>query len=62
MALSEATSEAIWLNRLFAELMTGPASNLMTNPALQLIYIDNSGAIFLALNPRHHDRTKHIDV
>ena len=32
--------------------MTNPASN---NP--QLIYIDNCGAISIAHNPRHHDRT-----
>ena len=42
MAVSEAASEATWLNRQFAELMTNPASN---HP--QLICIDNSGAISL---------------
>ena len=43
------------------ELMTDSDSNLAPNH-LQLIYIDNSGAISLAHNPQHHDRTKHINV
>jgi cellulose biosynthesis protein BcsQ len=55
MAVSDSASEAIWLNRLHAELTLKPHKPL-------LIYIDSTGSMSLAHNPRHHDRTKHIDV
>ena len=54
IAVTEAASEAIWLRRLFAELVS--------NSRLQQINVDNSGSISLAHNPKYHDRTKHIDV
>ena len=53
--VSDAASEGIWLNRLYAELTLKPHKPL-------LIYIDSTGSMSLAHNPRHHDRTKHIDV
>jgi len=54
---SEATREAIWLQRLLHELTQ---SDKPTNP--QLLFVDNQGAIKLTENPRFHERTKHIDI
>ena len=58
MAVTEAASEAIWLCRLYAELV----SNSGPQQIPQQINVDNSGSISLAHNPKYHDRTKHIDV
>ena len=55
MALSGATQEVIWLRRLFSGL--GLDDKVPTK-----IYEDNQGAIDISKNPKHHDRTKHIDV
>ena len=55
VALSMATQEVIWLRRLFASL--GLSGDVPT-----LIFEDNQGAIDISKNPKHHDRTKHIDV
>ena len=55
VALSTSTQEVIWLRRLFASL--GVADDAATT-----IYEDNQGALELSRNPKHHDRTKHIDV
>ena len=55
MSLSSATQEVIWLRRLLASL--GIESNSPTK-----IFEDNQGAIEISRNPKHHDRTKHIDV
>ena len=54
MALTDASKEEIWLRRLYGE--NKPSSTP------QLILVDNNGAIKLAQNPKHHDRTKHIDT
>ena len=56
MAITDAAKEAIWIRRLYAEI-TGKKKILA-----QLIYPDNAGAKALAHNPKHHDRTKHIDI
>ena len=45
----------VWLRRLFGGL--GLDVNTPTR-----IYEDNQGAIEISKNPKHHDRTKHIDV
>ncbi len=55
VALSIAAQEVIWLRRLFTDM------GVVMNSATKL-YEDNQGAIDLSKNPKHHNRTKHIDV
>ena len=55
VSLSSATQELIWLRRLLSKL--GIAFDSPTT-----VYEDNQGAIDISKNPKHHDRTKHIDV
>ena len=55
VALSMATQEAIWLRRLLDNYG-------VTIDAATVIHEDNQGAIELSRNPKHHNRTKHIDV
>ena len=55
MALSAATQEIVWLNRLCSDIKV----------ALQMPVVikeDNQGTIALAKNPFSHNRTKHIDI
>jgi hypothetical protein len=54
MALGEATKEALWLRQLKA--------GLEGDPRTITIFIDNQGALDLSKNPKHHSRTKHIEV
>jgi len=58
MAQTQATKEAIWINRLLSELDVG--YGLPHQPVI--IKADNQGAIALAKEPRFHSRTKHIDI
>ena len=55
MALSAATQEAKFLTQLLVD-MTDSESKCV------LLYVDNQGAISLAKNPVHHQRSKHIDI
>ena len=55
MALSKATTEAIWLRKLLSEL-----GFPQTNPTT--IYSDSQSAIALTANPKYHSRSKHIDT
>ena len=55
VALSMAVQEVIWLRRLFNDF------GITLNSATKL-FEDNRGAIDLSRNPKHHNRTKHIDV
>jgi hypothetical protein len=55
MSASQAAREALWLRRLMADLGFGPVG-------ATTIRCDNQGALALAKNPVHHQRTKHIDV
>ena len=55
VSLSSATQELIWLRRLLSGL--GISFDTPTT-----VYEDNQGAIDIAKNPKHHDRTKHIDI
>ena len=55
MAISKASTEAIWLRRLLYSLNC-PQS------APTIIYSDNQSAIRLTENPRFHDRSKHIAI
>ncbi|KAK8934286.1 hypothetical protein KSP39_PZI015019 [Platanthera zijinensis] len=54
MALTEAMKEAIWMQGLLDDL--GVEQEHLT------VHCDSQSAIFLATNPVHHARTKHIDV
>ena len=55
MAITEADKEAIWIQSLYSEI-TGKEHKL------QIIPVDNQGAMKLAKNPQFHNRTKHIDI
>ena len=55
VSLSSAAQELIWLHRLFKDVGVNV-------PSPTTIYEDNQGAIDLSRNPKHHNRTKHIDV
>ena len=66
VALTEATKEAKFLRQLLADIQGHTANgvktyNLNQGTAVRL-YADNQGAIALAKNPVHHQRTKHIDI
>jgi len=50
-----ATKEGIWLQMLISEL------NVTSRPKLK-IFCDNMSCITLASNPRHSERTKHVDL
>ena len=52
---TEAVREALWLRRLYHEIMRNKLQP-------QLIQCDNQGAIALCQNPKFHERTKHIDI
>ena len=55
MALSEACSEIAWLSALQREIgygSKGPVS----------LVADNQSGIFLAVNPAHDRRLKHVDI
>ena len=55
MATTQSAKEAIWLRQLMADV--GCVQDKAT-----IIMSDNQGSIALAKNPKHHSRTKHIDV
>ena len=54
VALSMAVQEVFWLRRLFSDF------GITLNSATKL-FEDNRGAIDLSRNPKHLNRTKHID-
>jgi len=57
IACSEAAKEAIWIRRLYSELLTNwhPSAPI-------LLYADNQSAVQLVKNNQFHERTKHIDT
>jgi len=55
VALATATQEAKFLRQLSSDLICLPCKSVC-------MYVDNQGAIALANNPIHHQRSKHIDV
>ena len=57
IALTQAVTESLWLQAILDDLGARKHGSEMRN-----IYIDNQGAIALALNPEYHARTKHIDI
>jgi len=60
MGQTQATKEAIWLQRLLSQLL-GDSQGEDEACAI-VIHCDNQGAIALARNPEFHARTKHIDI
>ncbi|KAK1609237.1 hypothetical protein QYE76_032910 [Lolium multiflorum] len=57
IAVSEASSEAVWMKRFIVELGVVPSA---LDPFV--IYCDNMGAIANAQEPRSHKRPKHIKL
>ena len=57
MSLTLAAQEAIWLNRLLAELQSQLEPS---KPAT--LYEDNQSAICMTKNPQFHGRCKHIAI
>ena len=57
MSLTLAAQEAIWLNRLLAELQSQEEP---AKPAI--LYEDNQSAICMTKNPQFHGRCKHIAI
>ena len=55
ISLSEATKEAIYLRSLMHELGLKSLAKIVVN-------VENRGALYLANDPVHHTRTKHIDI
>jgi len=55
VTLATATQEAKFLRQLSSDAMFLPCKSVC-------MYVDNEGAITLANNPIHHQRSKHIDV
>ena len=58
MAASESAKEAIYLASFLTELGYPEQGEGITPPTLK---VDNQGAIDLAYNPEHHQKTKHIE-
>eukprot|EP00742_Colponemidia_sp_Colp-10_P019010 GILJ01022017.1.p1 GENE.GILJ01022017.1~~GILJ01022017.1.p1 ORF type:complete len:919 (-),score=103.72 GILJ01022017.1:30-2786(-) len=56
IALSTASSEALWLRHVLSELQVCD----MTMPTV--LYTDSQGALAISKNPEHHSRAKHIDI
>ena len=54
-AMLDACKEGLWLRHLLRELKLIPSTFIP-------LHLDNAGAKALAKNPKHHSRTKHIDV
>ena len=57
MATTQATKEAIWLQKLLRELNGTIHCDVPTK-----IWSDNQGSIALAMKPTGHSRSKHIDI
>ncbi|PIK39827.1 hypothetical protein BSL78_23335 [Apostichopus japonicus] len=56
MALAAATQEAKFLVQLWRSMTNSDSVNTVS------LYCDNQGALALAKNPVHHQRSKHIDI
>ncbi|WVZ90303.1 LOW QUALITY PROTEIN: hypothetical protein U9M48_036613, partial [Paspalum notatum var. saurae] len=54
-AVAHAVAESCWLRQLLQELHVSIAS-------ATVVYCDNVSAVYLAGNPVHHRRTKHIEI
>ena len=59
MALCDTAKETIYLSKVlkdFSAVLKSP------KPEPVWVHVDNQGAIALAKNPVHHERSKHIDI
>jgi histone deacetylase 1/2 len=54
-ALSNATTEMMWVQKLLTELN-------IKHPTMVRLWCDNLGAKYLSANPIFHARTKHIEI
>ena len=55
IAITASVQECMFLRQLLFDMTK-------LDKVLGMLYVDNQGAIELAKNPRHHQRTKHIDI
>ena len=55
IAITAGIQEAKFLRQLLVDMQGGDMATVT-------MYVDNQGAISLAKNPVHHQRTKHIDI
>ena len=55
VSTTNAVQEGIWLRQIYADMIGQEVDSFDLN-------VDNQGAIELAKNPVHHQRTKHIDI
>jgi hypothetical protein len=70
VGMTEACKELLWLQRLLEDIQPNRDQNnqdvyITDKPAddgSHMLHADNQGAIALAENPKHHNRSKHIDV
>jgi len=65
MAITSAAKHAKWMQKLFDELglqYSGAISFRSDKNSLLPLRSDSQGAIAMANNPVHHQRTKHIDI
>lgn len=54
MALTKATTEAVWLRRLLYQI--GQPQKIT------VLFCDNQSSISMTTSTKHQDRTKHIDI
>jgi hypothetical protein len=54
-SVANAVAESCWLHQLLGELHVAV-------PKATIVYCDNISAVYLAANPVHHRRTKHIEL
>jgi hypothetical protein len=65
IAITEAAKESIWLQGLLQEIRGSGITRDQSGEGVhmaQTLNTDNQGAISLAENPQHHQRSKHIDI
>ena len=60
MALCATSKEAIFLSNVLNDISTVVKMPREQRPVP--VHVDNQGAIALAKNPVHHERSKHIDI
>ena len=56
VSMTHSIQEGVFLQQLLAGLQFKDAAKVVS------LYVDNKGAIDLAKNPVHHQRSKHVDI